>query len=416
MLSRFMPRRRRLSLAVVALTVAVSSMAVAGAAAAGTVEGSTYFLLGDNGSEVAPGPRLVPVARTLNATTPATSALHELIAGPTADEASSVPGISSAVPSGTKLLAISISGGIATVDLSHEFVSGGGTLSMTARLAQVVFTLTQFSTVDGVRFRVDGVPTTVFGGEGIIIDDPATRADFEDLMPSILLEGPAYDGRIANPARLTGTANVFEAVFWVTIVDGDGLILAEHRVQATSGTGTRGTFDVTIPYDTPADGRGAVITWYRSPKDGSPVDVREYPVRISRGGWCDDKKATLLGSPADDRLTGTAGADVIVGLAGNDTITGGRGDDLICAGAGNDVVHGGGGKDKIYGESGDDTLFGGQQSDRLYGGAGDDTLRGNGGTRDRLYGGTGIDDLNGGTGRNDRCDQGEIYAFCEVTL
>lgn len=376
MSSRRMPRRGRLSLAVVALTVAMSSIAVTGAAAAGTIEGSTYFLVGDNGSEVAPGPRLVPVARTLDAATPAASALRKLIEGPTADEASSVPGISSAVPSGTKLLNISISGGIATVDLSHEFVSGGGTLSMTARLAQVVFTLTQFSTVDGVRFRVDGVPTTVFGGEGIIIDDPATRADFEDLMPSILLEGPAYGGRIANPARFTGTANVFEAVFWVTIVDGDGLILAEHRVQATSGTGTRGTFDVTIPYDTPTDGRGAVITWYHSPKDGTRVDIREYPVRISRGGWCDGKKATLLGSPADDRLIGTAGADVIVSFGGRDRIVAKGGDDLICAGPGRDRVSGGAGHDVIFGEGGNDRLMGGFGRDRLIGGRGNDLVDG----------------------------------------
>jgi hypothetical protein len=354
--------------------MAVASMGVS--AAAGTVKGSVYFMLGDNGSEAAPGPRLVPVARTLDATTPATSALRKLIAGPTADEASSVPGISSAVPAGTRLLSISISAGIATVDLSHEFVSGGGTLSMTARLAQVVFTLTQFPTVDGVRFRIDGVPTTVFGGEGIIIDDPATRDDFEGLMPSILLTGPAYGGRIANPARLTGTANVFEAVFWVTIVDGDGLILAEHRVQATSGTGTRGTFDVTVPYDTPADGRGAVITWYYSPKDGSRTDIREYPVQISRGGWCVGEKATILGSPASETLIGTAGDDVIVAFGGHDRILAKGGDDLVCAGPGKDRVFGGSGRDLLYGEGGSDSLMGGAGRDHLFGGWGDDLVDG----------------------------------------
>ncbi|MFH2072600.1 MAG: hypothetical protein ABIJ75_07105, partial [Actinomycetota bacterium] len=102
MSSRSISWRRRISLAVVVLGMAVASMGVS-VAAAGTVKGSVYFMLGGNGSEVAPGPRLVPVARTLDATAPATAAIRKLIAGPTVDEASSVPGISSAVPAGTRL-------------------------------------------------------------------------------------------------------------------------------------------------------------------------------------------------------------------------------------------------------------------------------------------------------------------------
>ena len=60
---------------------------------------------------------------------------------------------SSAIPAGTRLLGLSIAGQIATVDLSSEFESGGGATSVLGRLAQVVYTLTQFPTVTSVSSR-----------------------------------------------------------------------------------------------------------------------------------------------------------------------------------------------------------------------------------------------------------------------
>ncbi len=51
---------------------------------------------------------------------------------------------------------------------------------MQARLAQVVYTITQFPTVKGVVFSLDGEPIDVLGGEGIIIDQPLTRRDYAE--------------------------------------------------------------------------------------------------------------------------------------------------------------------------------------------------------------------------------------------
>jgi spore germination protein GerM len=127
--------------------------------------------------------RLAEVTRRHPATPRvATAAVRALLAGPTPDERAA--GIATAIPADTRLLGISIARGVATVDLTSEYQSGGGSLSMEVRLGQVVYTLTQFPTVRGVRFELDGAPVNVFSSEGIVLDHPVGRADYRDLRPA----------------------------------------------------------------------------------------------------------------------------------------------------------------------------------------------------------------------------------------
>jgi spore germination protein GerM len=122
------------------------------------------------------------IARAVPATTDvAANAIRALIAGPTAAETDA--GLSSAVPSDTLLLGIAIHDGLATIDLSREFEAGGGTFSMTARLGQVVYTLSQFPTIDRVEFRLDGEPVTVFSSEGLLLEEPVSRTDYLAALP-----------------------------------------------------------------------------------------------------------------------------------------------------------------------------------------------------------------------------------------
>ena len=48
-----------------------------------------------------------------------------------------------------------------------------------------------------------------------------------------------------TPLRVTGTANTFEATFEYELRDSAGKVVDSNFVTATSGTGTRGTFDFT---------------------------------------------------------------------------------------------------------------------------------------------------------------------------
>jgi germination protein M len=219
--------------------------------------------------------RVIPKTQQVGA-----AAMKALLEGPTDVEEEA--GMVTNIPAGTTFLGLSIDDGVATVDLSKEYASGGGSLSMMMRLAEVVFTLTQFPTVEGVNFKLDGEPIDVLGGEGLILDHPLSRADYEDLSPAILVESPTVGNTVGSPLRVRGTANVFEAVFRINIVDWDGLIIADEVVTASSGTGTRGTFDVTIPFTVGSPGRGALIVFAESPKDGSPTDVIEIPLQLEK--------------------------------------------------------------------------------------------------------------------------------------
>ena len=231
-----------------------------------------YF---SSNEQIAAATRVIPKTQQVGA-----AAMRALLEGPT--QAEEDGGMVTCIPEGTKFLGLNVVDGVATVDLSLEYGSGGGTLSMLTRLAQVVFTLTQFPSVEGVNFKLDGDSIDVLGGEGIIIDHPMSREDYEDLSPAILVESPTVGATVGSPLRITGTANVFEAVFRVNIVNWDGLIIADKVVMASSGTGTRGTFDVTVPFEVDRAGLGALIVFAESPKDGSQINVVEIPLQLKK--------------------------------------------------------------------------------------------------------------------------------------
>ena len=175
---------------------------------------------------------------------------------------------------------MTIDHGTATVDLSAAFAGGGGSSSMQGRVAQVVYTLTQFSTVTAVNFEVDGQPITALGGEGVVLEQPQTRADWESFTPAILVESPLPGDAITSPLHATGTANTFEATFQIRIVDATGNTVYEHFATATSGTGTRGTFDETVTFTTTNHGVGTFSVFERSAKDGSEINTVSFPVTL----------------------------------------------------------------------------------------------------------------------------------------
>jgi germination protein M len=191
---------------------------------------------------LAPDGKVVAASRSVERTqTPGGAALRALTTAPA--------GATTQVPGGLQL---TIAGGQAQVT--------GATLDAAA-LAQVVYTLTSFATVQSVNGK--------------------RRADVEDLAPAILVEHPAPGEAVTSPLKVTGTANTFEATFNYRLKDAGGNVLAKDFVTATSGSGTRGTFDFTVSFNVDSAQEGTLAVFELSAEDGSVIHERDIPLRLT---------------------------------------------------------------------------------------------------------------------------------------
>jgi hypothetical protein len=256
--------------------------AVTGRCGGGNLGVSTFFRVVPRRSSLAVyfvrAEHVAPVRRVV-AHTPAVAraALAALLRGPSAAEQHQ--GYTSAIPGSTSLRSVSLSNGVLTVDLSGRFQAGGGSVSMLLRVAQVVYTATQFPTVDRVAFRVDGKPVEAIGGEGVLVSPPVGRADFEGQAPAILVEQPLPGDHVSLPLLVRGTANVFEAQFTVEVQTTHGILLARRSVHAGAGSGTRGSFTIHLPLTTTAK-QLVLVAYDTSAKNGSRIDVVRIPITV----------------------------------------------------------------------------------------------------------------------------------------
>jgi germination protein M len=259
----------------------------------GRIALKAYFLL-FAGSDESPG-ALVPVHREVEGTVAvARAAMEELLAGPTEDERAHdlrVGTIGTHIPEGTTLLGIDIENGIATVDLSGEFASGDilgdERESWAFRLAQVTFTLTQFPTVESVRFMVDGKPATAIEGhEGTPID-LATRDAYADQRPGIFVDQPAWGGALTDPLTVSGLVQTdadppeFHAALVSRTTDE---VVVQQTVRATCPIGCwqppgGGEFEFRLSLPEGADRDDLMLRVWEVAADGNEVGVLQYPLR-----------------------------------------------------------------------------------------------------------------------------------------
>lgn len=199
------------------------------------------------------GGKVSPVQRDVTGPAVGSAAVRELLDGPAADD----PGVKTAIPDGTQLESLAIDGGVASVQLSQQPADE-------AALAQLVYTLTQFPTVKRVDFGADR---------------PVGRRAFEAETPAVLVESPLPGESVQSGFAVRGTANTFEATFNVELVVG-GKVIAKRFVTATSGSGTRGTYQFSLPFSVDRATDGKLVLYEVSAEDGTRAHVVEIPVRL----------------------------------------------------------------------------------------------------------------------------------------
>jgi|GEM_PF-7056036 len=135
------------------------------------------YWLEDKNNQIALVPQYITIDQSDTPQNSLKSAFERLLVG------SNNPDYSSAIPQGTKLLDLRVLGQNIYIDLSKEFTTGGGSASMTGRLGQVLYTATSLDNEAQIYLSIENEVLEVLGGEGIMVDQPLTRSNFEENFP-----------------------------------------------------------------------------------------------------------------------------------------------------------------------------------------------------------------------------------------
>ena len=115
--------------------------------------------------------RVIPVKRPIKQNeNHINTAINELLKGPSVEEKQQ--GFVTEIPKGTKVITVTSNETYATINLSKEFQSGGGSESMTKRLSQVSKTAMENSDNKPVYLEIEGKKVKYLGGEGVEITQP----------------------------------------------------------------------------------------------------------------------------------------------------------------------------------------------------------------------------------------------------
>lgn len=111
-------------------------------------------------------------------TTPLTRTIQELLKGPSAAEINR--GILSLIPEETELLSVSVREGTAYLNFNESFrFNALGIEGYSAQIRQLVYTATDFETVERVQFLINGNIEPYLGPEGVFIGKPISQKDLE---------------------------------------------------------------------------------------------------------------------------------------------------------------------------------------------------------------------------------------------
>lgn len=185
-------------------------------------------------------------------------------------------------PPSTLVRGVSISGTVATVDLSaNARQASAGAEVEKASLQQLVHTVTANApSITGVRLRFDGATQETLWGH-VDTRGTLTRAASVDTIAPIWVIEPAHQSRVARTFTVMGTATVFEAtVSWAVTRPGSTTPIVDGFVTATKGAPERGDFTVNVTLPAGTTGTVVFTAWESSAKDGSVLfpDSKTYVV------------------------------------------------------------------------------------------------------------------------------------------
>jgi hypothetical protein len=152
-------------------------------------------------------------------------------------------GIKTAIPATTVMRGYSVSGSIATADLSRAFTYGTS-YSLKQRTAQVVYSLTAVPGISKVAFRIDHKLVSRIGVNGPYVARGISRAALVSMSPAVLVTSTRPGTHVTSPFKVSGVATTFEAVVHWKLVTLTGKVITRGTTMATNSY--RGNFTITV--------------------------------------------------------------------------------------------------------------------------------------------------------------------------
>jgi hypothetical protein len=162
---------------------------------------------------------------------------------------------------------------VAEVSLSQQFALAGPADVLAARLAQVVYTITNFPNVSKVEIEIGKVQLTNFGG--VNLTDPVGRAQVTTALPPVLLVSPAVGQSAQGSLAVSGITSA-AGVYELSLTDAQGHLLA--TVTNTSVVG--GTFTQTIPFSVTSSQTGTLSLFAKPTSATLPSQTVTFPLAI----------------------------------------------------------------------------------------------------------------------------------------
>ncbi len=233
----------------------------------------------------------------------------------------------------------------------------------------------ELSALDGTNgFVINGIDVGDSSGISVSSAGDVNGDGIDDLVIGARSADPNGKGDAGETYVVFGSSSGFNPSLELSALDGtNGFVLNGIDVGDSSG------YSVSSAGDVNGDGIDDLVIGARSADPNGKSGAGETYVVFGT------ETKLLLGTEANDSLTGSLEDDQINGLAGNDTIRGRKGNDTLLGNEGDDLLKGNRGKDFLLGGAGKDTLQGNQGRDTLTGGAGDDVLAGGGGKDTFLF-------------------------------
>jgi germination protein M len=111
---------------------------------------------------------------------PLTETLNALVKGPSPEEMNM--GLLSLIPSNSRLLSVDVKENVAYLNFNEAFrFNQLGMEGYRVQLHQVVFSATEFSTIDKVQILIEGEKRSFLGPEGPFIGEPLSRSNIVQL-------------------------------------------------------------------------------------------------------------------------------------------------------------------------------------------------------------------------------------------